>query len=104
MDPARPFKTFAPTLRLDEYVKTRVLEMTVHGLDLADALGREPWTTSSAADVTREILVALLGRTHPPELGWDDVAFFDTATGRRALGDRERTILGEAGDRFPLFA
>ena len=40
---------WGPGLRMDDYVPTRVLEMTVHGLDLADALGRAPWTTADAA-------------------------------------------------------
>lgn len=104
MDPARPIKTFAPTLRLDEYVKTRVLELAIHGLDLAHALGRDPWTGPRAADVTRDILVALLGSDPPPSLGWDDVMFFEAGTGRRPLTGAERDALGDRAGRFPLLA
>ncbi|MEU2020510.1 hypothetical protein ABZ541_31210, partial [Micromonospora sediminicola] len=28
-----------------EFLRTRVVEVAVHGLDLADALDRSPWTT-----------------------------------------------------------
>ena len=104
MEPGRPIATFGPTLRLDEYLRTRVLEMGVHGLDLAHALGREPWITAGAADVVRAILSELLGGDPPPALGWDDVTFFDTATGRRALTETERSALGDRAGRFPLLA
>ncbi len=56
------------------------------------------------ADVVRAILIELLGGDPPAALGWDDVTFFDTATGRRALTDTERDALGERADRFPLLA
>jgi hypothetical protein len=32
-------------MRLDEFVASRVVEAVVHGLDLTDALGREPMAT-----------------------------------------------------------
>ena len=104
MEPDRPIATFAPTLRLDEYLKTRVLEMGVHGMDLAHALGRRPWITPEAADVVRAILTGLLDGPPPASLGWDDATFFDTATGRRPLTDAERDSLGVRADRFPLLS
>ncbi len=104
MSPDRSISTFGPTLRFDEYVKTRVLEMAVHGLDLAHALDREPWTMPEAAAVVHAILVGLLGIEPPAALGWDDVTFFDTGTGRRALTDAERSALGERAGRFPLLS
>ena len=33
---------------LDDYLLTRVVEVVLHGLDLADALDRGPWTTGAA--------------------------------------------------------
>jgi uncharacterized protein (TIGR03083 family) len=90
------------TLRLADYVPTRVLEMTVHGLDLADAMGMAPWTTPGAAEVTRDLLVGLLER-HPPA-AWDDTMFFDKGTGRAPLSESDREELGAAADRFPLLA
>ncbi|WP_240646860.1 maleylpyruvate isomerase N-terminal domain-containing protein [Streptomyces globisporus] len=35
---------------LSEFVLTRVVEVAVHGLDLADALGREAWLTPATGD------------------------------------------------------
>lgn len=90
------------TMRLADYVPTRVLEMTVHGLDLADALGVQPWTTPGAAEVTRALLVGLLERE--PPAGWDDTMFFDKGTGRAPLSASDRGELGAAAGRFPLLA
>jgi uncharacterized protein (TIGR03083 family) len=104
MKPDRPIATFRPTLRLDEYVRTRVLELAVHGLDLARALDRAPWITPGAADVVRTILVGLLGAAPPAELGWEGVTFIESGTGRRGLTDAERAALGERAARFPLLA
>jgi uncharacterized protein (TIGR03083 family) len=104
MEPERPIATFGPTLRLDEYVRTRVLEMGVHGLDLAQALGRDPWITAGASQVVRAILTELLAGEPPPAMGWDDVTFIDAGTGRRALTDEERAALGDRADGFPLLA
>lgn len=100
--PDRVIATWGPALRLDEFLATRVLEITVHGLDLAEALGREPWITPQGASVTRGILVGLLEREPPRDLGWDDIVFIETGTGRRRLTDAERLILGESSARFPL--
>ncbi|WP_285728619.1 maleylpyruvate isomerase family mycothiol-dependent enzyme [Nocardiopsis sp. ATB16-24] len=41
---------------LTDFLVTRVLELVVHGVDLADALGRDPWTTAEALDVVRDLL------------------------------------------------
>lgn len=103
-DPGKVVRTFAPALRLEEYVKTRVLEIAVHGLDLADALGRPPWITPGGAAITRAILEGLLGVPPPPGLEWDDVAFIEAGTGRRPLTGAERVVLGEAATAFPLLA
>ena len=42
---------------LTEFLRTRVLELAVHGLDLAAALDREPWMTIEAARVTEDLLL-----------------------------------------------
>jgi uncharacterized protein (TIGR03083 family) len=101
-DSGRLVETWGPKLTLEEFVKTRVLEMTVHGLDLAEALSRPPATTDAGIAVTRAILVGLLGVEPPGDLGWDDVVFIEAGTGRRPLTHRERAILGALAVRFPL--
>ena len=95
-------ETRLTSIRLDEFVKTRILEIGVHGLDLAAALGREPWLTPAAASVVQSILVALLGADPTGDLGWSDLTFIETATGRRSLTEAERAVLGIAAGSFPL--
>jgi uncharacterized protein (TIGR03083 family) len=102
--PGQVVGTWGPTLRLDDLLATRVLEVAVHGLDLADALGRRPWITSAGADVTRSILIGLLGSEPPVVQGMGDVALIEIGTGRRRLTGAERAALGEAARRFPLLA
>jgi uncharacterized protein (TIGR03083 family) len=104
LPPERLVRTFGPCLRLDEYLCTRILEAAIHGLDLADALGREPHITPGATTLVRAMLVALLGADPPPALGWDDIAFLETGTGRRAPSATDRRILGPLADRLPLLA
>lgn len=102
-DSARLVVTFGPVLTLAEFLKTRVLEATVHRLDLENALGRRGWGTDAAIGIVDDILVELLGAEPPTELGWDAVDFIETGTGRRELTDAERKRLGpRLAGRFPL--
>ncbi len=101
-DPARVLRTRLTTIRLDGFVTTRILEIGVHGLDLAAALGRPPWLTSGAASVVLSILAGLLGEDPSPALGWSDLTFIETGTGRRPLTEGERSVLGERAGAFPL--
>jgi uncharacterized protein (TIGR03083 family) len=101
-DPARVLGTRLTSIRLDEFLKTRILEMGVHGLDLAAALDRPPWLTPAAASVVLSILTGLLGDDPAPALAWSDLTFIEAATGRRRLTDAERSVLGDRADAFPL--
>ncbi|WP_051393467.1 maleylpyruvate isomerase family mycothiol-dependent enzyme [Glycomyces arizonensis] len=75
-------------MTLDDFMTTRVVEVAVHGIDLADAVGEPRWTTPEAA----RCIVALLLETPDAlaTLGWDPVAFIATATGRDTMTDAER--------------
>lgn len=101
-DPARLLGTRLTSIRLDEFLKTRILEMGVHGLDLAAALDRRPWLTPAAASVVLSILLGLFGNDPAPALGWSDLTFIETATGRRPLTEAERAVLGDRAAAFPL--
>lgn len=101
-DPARVLGTRLTSIRLDEFLKTRILEIGVHGLDLAAALNRRPWLTPAAASVVLSILIGLFGGDPAPALGWSDLTFIETATGRRPLTEAERSVLGDGADAFPL--
>ena len=101
-DPGRVLGTRLTSIRLDEFLKTRILEMGVHGMDLAAAIGRRPWLTPAAASVVLSLLIGLLGDDPSSALGWSDLTFIETATGRRPLTDAERSVLGDRADAFPL--
>ncbi|MFB9443589.1 maleylpyruvate isomerase N-terminal domain-containing protein [Dactylosporangium vinaceum] len=48
--PGRVVRTrHGDAMLLGDFLATRVLEAGIHGLDLAEALGREPWLTPAAA-------------------------------------------------------
>ena len=72
-------------MRLDEFVASRVVEAVVHGLDLTDALGREPMATPEGVVLTAAIMDDLLARRtvagRPPDLA-DDLAWVRAASGR----------------------
>ena len=61
---------------LGDFLTTRVVEMAVHGLDLADALAVPAWLTEQAARVLQELLLGP-ARTAP-----DPEHFLRAATGR----------------------
>ncbi|GAA2558232.1 hypothetical protein GCM10010435_31520 [Winogradskya consettensis] len=71
------------SMLLSDFLATRVVEVGVHGLDLAAALDRDAWLTPAAS----ELLVGLFG----PDLvaGRDDLTFIRTATGRLPLANGE---------------
>ncbi|WP_425562881.1 maleylpyruvate isomerase N-terminal domain-containing protein [Micromonospora maritima] len=88
-------------MAVDEFLRTRVVEVAVHGLDLADALDRSSWTTAAAAAVVVDLLTG--GRPVPARLGWDASTMLRKATGRLPVGDAERAALAEAGIRRLAF-
>ena len=77
-------------MMLTEFLRTRVLELAVHGLDLSAGLGRPPWMTEAAARVVAELLLpaGTIARLLD-ESGWDQVTLIAKATGRlpRTLAD-----------------
>ena len=76
---------------LTEFLRTRVLELAVHGLDLAAALGREPWVTAGAAEVSEDLLLppAAAARLRA-ETGWDRVGLIARLTSRNPVTPSER--------------
>jgi uncharacterized protein (TIGR03083 family) len=79
-------------LRLDHYLPTRLLEVTVHGLDLRHALGLEEVVTPDALAITAQILDALLPGDRAPGLD-DDLTFVLAATGRLANDDSRLPLI-----------
>lgn len=73
-------------MRVDHYLTTRVVEVTVHGLDLRAALALEEVATPAGLAITTALLDALLDDERPTEAG-DDLAFVLAATGRTPSDD-----------------
>jgi len=91
------------TIRLTEYLKTRIVEVVIHHMDLDDALGKKPHPDAKALEICGDVLRGLLGTDLRP-LGIDDVRFALVGTGRAPLNDKEREILGPLAEKFPLFS
>ncbi len=73
--------THVGAMRLDDYLETRIFELTVHSLDLM-AVARKPWgigkqplqmslrlcaDLAAAGELAPEVLLALTGRRHLPD-------------------------------------
>lgn len=90
-------------MTVDDFLLTRVVELGVHGLDLAAALDRRPWLTDPAAAA---ITGLLLGGGDPgvlDRLGWDRLTFVAKATGRTPLTAGEQTEVDRHGIRWLSF-
>lgn len=90
-------------IKLSEYMRTRVVEVVIHHMDIRDALGNEPDPDPAALDAVCSVLSELLG-TDPRVLGMDGVRFALIGTGRAALNDREHAMLGPLSERIPVLS
>lgn len=84
---------------LTDFVVTRVVELAVHGLDLAIALDSEPWLTGEAAAILEDLL--LPGDRQPARLqallNCDRSGLIARLTGRAKLSPAEQSALADAG-------
>jgi uncharacterized protein (TIGR03083 family) len=84
---------------LTDFMLTRVVEVAVHGLDLADALGRTPWLTAPAGDLVLHLLAGS-GANLVDGLGWSRPEFLRKATGRAPLSAQESARAERLGLRW----
>jgi hypothetical protein len=84
-------------MRLDEFVTSRVVEAVVHGVDLTDALDRQPMAKPVAIAITAAILDELLARRtvagRPADLS-DDWKWILAASGRAEHEDPRLPLIG----------
>jgi hypothetical protein len=84
-------------MRLDEFVASRIVEAVVHGLDLIDAIGRDPIATPDGIAFTAELLDDLLARRtvagRPADLS-NDLAWIRAASGRAPHDDPRLPLIG----------
>jgi len=79
---------------LPDFGRTRVVELGVHGLDLASGLGRQPWLTRQAGDLIEElVLPAADGAEVAAELGCDQAGLIARLTGRIDLSAVDAAVL-----------
>ena len=88
---------------LTDFLVTRVVELLLHGLDLADALGREPWARDRALELVGEVLFGgadpeALERVLPGARGANVLGAVRVVTGRAPAGV-EPEVLEGAGAR-----
>jgi Mycothiol maleylpyruvate isomerase N-terminal domain len=95
--PATVGSGYYALMRLDEFVPSRVVEAVVHGMDLTDALGREPVATPEGVAIAARILDELLARRtvagRPADLA-DDLAWVRAASGRAEHPDPRLPLIG----------
>lgn len=84
---------------LSDFLTTRVVEVAVHGLDVADALQRPAWLTVSAAEHLGHLLFGPHWRHAVAELGWDGEALVRRTTGRGAVSADESAAARRLGLR-----
>jgi uncharacterized protein (TIGR03083 family) len=100
---------------LTEFLRTRILELAVHGLDVAAGLGRGPWMTTAAARVVEGLLLPARsgsgsGSGSEPEwgslpgseillaeTGWDRITLIAKATRRMPITAAEATLIERQG-------
>jgi uncharacterized protein (TIGR03083 family) len=80
---------------LSDFMVTRVVEVAIHGLDLAAALDCGPWLTTAAGSVLEELITGRLDSTSRA-LGWEQGTFIEKAAGRQPLTAMERQALTDA--------
>ncbi|GAA1653888.1 maleylpyruvate isomerase family mycothiol-dependent enzyme [Actinoplanes couchii] len=80
---------------LTDFLTTRVVELAVHGLDVADALGRPAWLTPQASSAVLELLFG----TGRPDLDWPPETILRRATGRAPVTTAQSQQMTEAGLR-----
>jgi uncharacterized protein (TIGR03083 family) len=84
---------------LTEFAVTRVLELGVHGLDLAVSLDRRPWLTGEAAAVLERLLLpgGIEAAALAARLGCDRAGLIARLTGRVPLSALDRAVLAGFG-------
>jgi uncharacterized protein (TIGR03083 family) len=102
-DPTRSVRTrWGDAMTLADYLTTRVVEVTVHGLDIAASLRRPPWTSPDAADHVAALLTG--NGAGLAAFGWPPVTLIAKATGRAPLTDAEAAAVAGTGITWPVLS
>ena len=85
---------------LSDFLVTRVVELGIHGLDLAAALDHPPWLTPEASSLLIDLLLGGQNDYTLDDLGWDEITFLRKATGREPLTADENEEVRTQGIRW----
>jgi Mycothiol maleylpyruvate isomerase N-terminal domain len=99
--PAAAVATQGYVLRPADFTATLAVETAVHYLDLTVSLPSAPPPDPASLALVRRVLDGLLGSPLPAS--WDDAGAAVKGTGRVALTDEDRALLGPLAGRLPLF-
>ncbi|MEV4211978.1 maleylpyruvate isomerase family mycothiol-dependent enzyme [Micromonospora sp. NPDC049662] len=83
---------------LSDFLTTRLVEVVLHGLDVADALPREPWLTPAATEHLLRLLFGPQWRVAVDATG-DPITLLRKATGRAPATVNDRRALDHLGLR-----
>lgn len=89
-------------MSMEAFLSTRVVELTVHSLDLTDARLEPPVLDAHAARLAADVLVGALEGDPRRVLGWTDEQLLRVAAGRKALREIDRVGLGRIAARLPV--
>jgi hypothetical protein len=99
-DPELTVATQGLRLGTDDFLRTLVVEATLHHLDLVRYLAGVPGPPAANLALTRATIEALLGVPTPPD--WDDRSTALWLTGREAAPAAELHRLGPAAELLPV--
>ena len=88
---------------LIDFARTRVVELALHGLDLAQGLSRQPWLTSEATDVLEELLLPAGSSKLCRALACNRAGLIARLTGRASLSRAEQQVLRDADIAVLIF-
>jgi uncharacterized protein (TIGR03083 family) len=97
-----PITTQGHVLTAADFIATLVVEATIHHLDLVANLAGKSAPAAEAASLTTATLDGLLNVPQPAH--WSGETYILKATGRAPLTVEDRTVLGAASDRIPVFS
>lgn len=101
---ACPHKTLATqghALPTADFTATLAVEAAIHYLDMTVALAGAPEPDPASLALARNVLNQLAGSPLPPN--WDDATCALKGTGRLTLSQADRSALGPAAGKLPLF-
>ena len=99
--PYQALATQGHTLPTADFTATLVVEAAIHYLDLTAALATAPEPDPASLALVRQVLARLAGSPLPAS--WDDATCALKGTGRLPISEADRSALGPAAGKLPVF-